>query len=170
MKLSLRYLSAALLCVSCVSGTAEEDLSKTSSFTLPGVPVALPSATVDQSLPIDVHDTLSKLKDYGSISFAVNENSLSSDNTLGFIHHMKITIASNDGSMPEETLSDTDVVQSNNKLNFPIVMSSDTLFSYLSNGKCFLHFYVTGNIPTTETNVTHTLSVHVQDSVSKSAL
>lgn len=168
MKLSLKYLSVALFCVSCVSGTAEEDLSKTSSLTLPGVPVNLSSTTVDQQLPIDVHDTLSKLNDYGGVSFAVNENSIASDNSLSFIQHMKITIASDDGSMPEDILSDADNSQSNNKVNFPVVMSSDKLFSYLAHGKCLLHFYVTGNIPTTETTLTHTLSVHVKDSVSKS--
>ena len=167
-----KFLIAAMaLCASaCVSGTAQDDLNETQSLTFPGIPlaslIANPSITTDQSTTIDIHDSLHSLSDVGDVSVSINQSTLSGN--VGFIQHVKITIVPTNGdpTRPVQTLTDANVGDPNN-VDLPILMPSNTLVDYLSQGPVSLGLSLTGTLPQQDSVLSYYLSVHADVGVHK---
>jgi len=154
-----------LFTISCVSATASDDITKTQEFTFTGAPVGLPGfdQTIDQSIPVDVHEALQSLKDIGDVNLSILSNSLSGD--LAWVHHVKLTVSTKD--KPDLLLSDMDV-QATTSVNVPFLVGGNELADYLGSGETSFHFWMTGSVPVGDVKMTHTITLHADVSVEKS--
>lgn len=163
--------AAALAMAACTNGQAEVNVLETNvaSFAAPSPEqVALAQAvsqagltmSTDGHVTFDIHNDLKSLGDLGSISADVQENTLSGAE-LGALQHIHLEIAPADGSLPSIVVSDVDIASGSTTVPLPLLVSSDTLLKYLGEGKIDLHFWVTGTLPSTSFQLTHTIAARL---------
>lgn len=159
-----RFFFLPFLAVACVSAHVSETVSFDQEVFFPGV--LLPSSvtqTVEQSEPLDVSEAVSKLKDLGSPSVSISENSLSGD--ISFVSHLKIALEN--GNDPTLTLVDMDIVPGETVQQFPVLVSGDQLFSHLAS-PAKIRFWITGKLPSAGTALHYHLSLSVSEQINKS--
>ncbi|MBV9947792.1 MAG: hypothetical protein JOZ69_13135 [Myxococcales bacterium] len=172
----LPFLLAIAPLAGCTHGQGEVDVSSTNVASFPVAPAALQAqanasgdVTTEASIVLDLKDELASLGDLGSLSAEVSKNSLSGAG-LGFIHHIRATLETADGALPETLATEADVPPATAELDLPLAVSSAALLRYLTEGKAVLHFYVTGQMPDRPFTLTHTLIAHVNVAVHRSVL
>jgi hypothetical protein len=165
----------AIALAACTNGQGQADVTLQNTVVFGGADdagVALPSnvmipnvdVTTDGEISIDCESELASMGKLGSLSATVSKNELSGDGLLQ-MQHIRATIASADGALPEQQLTDLDVPENTTSIELPLSMSDAKVLDYLEEGKVTIHFYVTG-LPTTQPiMLTHTLVAHVDMAV-----
>jgi hypothetical protein len=174
MKRSIALFAIAF--AACTNGQGQADVTMENTVTFGGVPAGTPdiplpnvAVTTDGSIALDVKGELASMGKLGSLSATVSKNQLSGE-SLVQIQHIKTTIATVDGTIPEEVLTDVDVPANSTAVELPLLISDAHVLDYLEEGKVTIHFYVTG-IPTRQPiALTHTLVAHVDVAVQGSVL
>ncbi len=170
-----------LAIAACTNGQGQADVTMENAVTFPGVPasvdgVAVPvgslpteALTTDGAITVDVQDELESMGKLGTLSATVSKNSLSGAE-LSLIDHIKTTIATADGKMPVEVLTDVDVPKNATEIDLPLSIPASEVLAYLEEGKVTIHFYVTGSLSAAPVTLTHTLVAHVDVAVQGSVL
>ncbi|MBV9946845.1 MAG: hypothetical protein JOZ69_08365 [Myxococcales bacterium] len=157
-------LTAAL--AGCTSGQAQVDVTTTNVASFPAPPAEVQALaggqvmTSDAAISIDVKQELDDLGKLGALTGEVSKNEVAGPD-LDLLQHIVVTIASHDGQMPEEVLSESDVPRNHTAMQLPLLLTTGKIIEYLSEGKVDMHFYLTGQIPTRTLTLTHTLVAHV---------
>jgi len=164
---------AAVPLMGCLQGQESFDVSETQAVDFPGLPaaaqVAQASATTESHMQIDLRSQLAALG--GQPSSAVFSQNALSGTALAVIAHVRATISTADGSMPDVVWSDAEVPVDSTEIELPQALSGDQFLEYLEEGPVNVDFVLTGSIPTQEMTLTHTLHGHmtvpVDESLSK---
>jgi hypothetical protein len=174
MKRSIALFALAL--AACTNGQGQADVTMENTVTFAGVPAGTPDITLptvaittDGSISIDVKDEIASMGKLGTLSATVSKNELAGD-SLVQIQHIKTTIATADGTIAEEVLTDVDVPANSHSVELPLLLPDAQVLDYLEEGKVTLHFYVTGTPTTKPIVLTHTLVAHVNLAVQGSVL
>jgi hypothetical protein len=172
-----RYL--ALLAVAlgaCTNGQGEVDVTSSHVASFPGahlgargLQLSSETQTSDAQVTLDLKKDLDSLSQLGTLTGTVSKNTVSGPD-LSRIQHIKVTIATDDGKIREQTLSDMDVPKSSSEIELPLLISSSQVIEYLTEGKVDLHIYLTGNISEQPLTLTHTLVAHMDVAVKGSVL
>ena len=151
----------------CVQMNASDNLSVVQSVNLP-IPssfgtqaastVVLPAITKH----IDVSDTVSKLNNIGTVSFAPTGSQVSNQQ-LDVVSHVHVDMAMSDGT--SVALTDTDISTGATSVSLPVLVDGATLQKYLgANGGTDLMFEFTlnpANVPTTLQGTTLSLDYNL---------
>jgi hypothetical protein len=174
MKTYIALLAVAL--GACTAGQGQADVTMENSVTFAGapagiadVPVPAGSIPMDGAVTVDVHDEIESMSKLGTLTATVSKNALSGP-SLAAIQHIRSTIATEDGKLPVELLTDVDVPAGTTELELPLLVSGAQILDYLQEGKVSIHFYVTGGILPQAITLTHTLIAHVDVAVQGSVL
>jgi hypothetical protein len=174
MKTCIALFAIAL--AACTNGQGQADVTMENTVSFPGAPAGTPdvaltsmSLTTDGAVTVNVQDELESMGKLGTLSATVSKNALSGA-SLAAIQHIRTTIATADGKMPEELLTDVDVPQNSTEIDLPLLISDGEVLDYLKEGKVSIHFYVTGMITQQPITLTHTLIAHVDVAVQSSVL
>lgn len=159
------FALAALPLIACVQGQESFDVTETQTVNFPGLPAAavqaIQGARVTEShVRVDMHSAFDSLGGQGALNAAISQNSLSGSG-LALIDHVRATIATSDGKLPELLWSEADVPTNSSEIELPSSMSADQLVKYLEEGPVDIYFYVTGDIPTAPMSLTHTIRGHM---------
>ena len=171
----LALLGICLAAAACTNGQGQADVTLQNTVVFGGagdagvvVPagVTLPdtAVTTDGEISIDCQSELASMGKIGTISATVSKNQLSGDGLLQ-MQHITAMIASADGSMPEQLLTDLEIPQNTTSIELPLSMSDAKVLDYLEEGKVTIHFYVTGQPTTQPIMLTHTLVAHIDMAV-----
>jgi hypothetical protein len=169
------FATAALF--ACTNGQGEVDVTTTNVATFPAAPAAAAgprptteTLTAEAEIRLDVHEDLKSLANLGTLTGAISRNAISGSD-LSFVQHIKTTIATQDGRMPAQVLSDADVPQDAPEIELPRLISDDLILEYLKEGKVAIRLSLTGSLPERSLSLKHTLVAHlnvaVQGSVTK---
>jgi hypothetical protein len=165
----------AIALAACTNGQGQADVTLQNTVVFGGAGdagVAIPSdvvlpnvaVTTDGEISIDCESELASMGKIGTLSATVSKNELSGDGLLQ-MQHITAMIASADGALPEQVLTDLDVPENTTSIELPLSMSDAKVLDYLEEGKVTIHFYVTG-LPTTQPiMLTHTLVAHIDMAV-----
>jgi hypothetical protein len=157
----------------CALGQGQVDVSTSKSATFPGAPagkdLAGVSTTTDASLTLDFQDDLASLGNLGALSATMSQNSVSGTD-LNVIRHIRATLATKDGTIPEQVASDVDVPEASTEVELPLLISDSQLLAFLSEGKVVLHVYLTGSIPEHPFTLTYMLMAQVSVAMKGSIL
>jgi hypothetical protein len=159
----------------CTNGQGEVDVTTSNSATFPGVPASVAanlhgqSVTTEASVPVDVQKDIASLSNLGALSAAISKNTIAGPD-LSVVQHIKATIETADGKMPEQLASEVDVPNGATEVELGLSMSDAQMLDYLSEGKVVLHFYLTGTIPDRPITLTHTMVAHIDIAVKGSVL
>jgi hypothetical protein len=127
------------------------------------------STTTDASLTLDFQDDLASLGNLGALSATISQNSVSGTD-LNVIRHIRATLATKDGTIPEQVASDVDVPEASTEVELPLLISDSQLLAFLSEGKVVLHVYLTGSIPEHPFTLTYMLMAQVSVAMKGSIL
>jgi hypothetical protein len=166
----------AIALVGCTNGQGEIDVTSTNVATFPGASVdtagqalSAEALTSDASVTLDVQKDIASLSDVGKLTAAVSKNTISGSD-LAFVRHIKVTMATEDGKIPAEVVSDAELPANSTEAELALLISNSKVLEYLSEGKVDVHFYLTGGIPDRPLVLTHTLTAHMSIAVQGSVL
>jgi hypothetical protein len=156
----------------CAVGQGEVNVTENRVATFPGAPASAlvgESVTTDAEVTLNLKPNLESLMNVGAVTVDISKNSISGPD-LAAIRHVRATLATKDGKIPEQVASDVDVPEKSTEFDLPLVMSDAQILAYLSEGPVILHVYLTGNIPkqsfTLEYALAAQLGVAVNGSIS----
>lgn len=166
----------AIVVGACTQGDAEFDVTQTHVASFPGVPASVlarstPGQVLTASAPItlDARSELDQFGNLGSMTLSISENQLSGTD-LGLLQHVSATIATADGKMPSQPLSDVDVPAGSTLVNLPLLLSDADVLQYLMEGPITITLTVSGTLSAQPLTLTHTIVGHVDVAVDKSPL
>lgn len=162
-----------LACAACTNGQGEVDVTASTVVTFPAPSAALQrqaasvdSVTTESIVTLDLQKDIASLSDLGTLSVAGLQNALSGAD-LGYVRHVKATIAALDGKLAEQLLCDVEVPTDSASVQLPLSISDSQVLAYLKEGKVSLHFFVTGKVPDQPLTLTHTLIAHMDVAVQR---
>jgi hypothetical protein len=154
----------------CAVGQGEVNVTENRVATFPGAPVSAvvgESVTTDAEVTLDLKSNLDSLTNLGAVTVDISRNSISGAD-LATIRHIRATLATKDGKIPEQVASDLDVPEKSTELDLPLLMSDAQILAYLSEGPVILHVYLTGNIPEQSFALEYALAAHLDVAVNGS--
>jgi hypothetical protein len=173
MKTYIALFAVAL--AACTNGQAEVDVTATTAALFPGPPadvrgqVPTEAMTTDGVVTLDFQKDLASLANMGTLTAVISKNAISGPD-LSFVDHIKATIATEDGKIPEQLAFDVDVPRNTTELELALLISDSQVLDYMTEGKVAIHFYLTGTIPPRALTLTHTMIAHVSVAVKGSVL
>ena len=170
------YVALLTLAVAaCANGVGEVDENFSAVAIVPGASPALLAAfggdevTVDAPLVLDEKSELSSLGDLGALSLSVSKNSLSGPDLSG-VRHVKATIGSKDGKIPQQLAAEADVPAGSTEVELPLLIDDHQLLDCLTEGPAVIHLLLTGAISEKPLTLTYTLAARVNVAVKGSVL
>jgi hypothetical protein len=182
-----RYFSLlAIPLLGCTVGQGQVDLSETGTVTFRGLsalvgdsvatdPQGMRDAnalsdspvTTDSTVSLNVKADLASIGDIGKLTAEISNSSLSGP-SLATISHIKATLETEDGTMPEQVVTDIDVPAQSTEVSFPFMISDSQVLAYFAEGSVVLHFYLTGVLPKEPFTLSYDLVAHVSIDVNAS--
>ena len=170
-----RHALLALALAACTNGQGEVDVVTSQDATFPGVPAGMAAqlppggATTRADVTLDVKGEIDSLARLGALSDSITKNAISGPD-LSVLRHVNVVMALADGSKPDQTFSDVEVLAEATEIELAPRMSDAQVLEYLREGKVVLHFTLTGSISERPLTVTHTLVAHINIATSGSPL
>jgi hypothetical protein len=169
MKTYIALIAVAL--GGCTNGQGEVDVTTTSVATFPAVSTASTAqslgdemSTTNAEIVLDVHKDLQSLSTLGALTGAISRDVVSGSD-LSFVRHVKTTIATVDGRMPAQVLSDAEVPQDAAEIDLPRLITDALILEYLKEGKVAIRLSLTGSLPERSITLKHTLVAHMNVAV-----
>ncbi len=160
----------ALLLGACAVGQGEVNVTENRVATFPGAPASAlvgESVTTDAEVTLNLKSNLESLTNLGAVTADISKNSISGTD-LSAIRHIRATLATKDGKLPEQVASEIDVPEKSTEVDLPLLMSDAQVLAYLSEGPVILHVYLTGNIPRQSFTLEYALAAHLSVAVNGS--
>jgi hypothetical protein len=187
MKTKKRYFSLlAIPLLGCTIGQGQVDLSESGTVTFRGLSalvgdsvvtdsqvmrdanaLTVPPMTTDSTVSLNVEADLASIGNIGQLTAEISKNSLSGAG-LATISHIRATLDTEDGKMPEQVVTDIDVPAQSTEVSLPFLISDSQLLAYFAEGPVVLHLYLTGVIPKDPFTLSYDLVAHVSIDVNAS--
>lgn len=147
MKLSIISFVALVACAGCFNATVSDNATITKQVNLPVIPIppgVVPhfQGTVDATTTLDASGAFKDIAKVGTLSLSFPSDTFTGD--VGWVSHIKLTLASSDGTMPEMALIDQDVSNTQTEIDVVSKMDDATLQAYLTEGSLNLHVWASG--------------------------